>query len=357
MISYSSISSIRVAPAKAAARAAFALAAAVGMIACSDAAAPRPAEPTIRIVPVADSVFEGDVVRLTAVVLDGSGVEVTGAPVAWTVGDTTLARDAGAGSFALLRPGTTRITARSGTATGTYDLVIGRLVVKRVDLAPGTLSLGRGDRVQVSARLFGQGDRAVTGRTVTFASDDPLVAVIGSPDNVIGAPGFLIAAGPGSTTIRASVDGVTGTAQVGVVVADTTFALTVYNGTPLPALVAADSVSINGVPEFDEVYADSGALVLSGLMQLRYQIDVRYSQYRVIRTGNTVTRQLRFQVRGQFDHGVVTVGANGSLSMLSEFIGPHLEHTAAVQPDGLLVHYQIPGDDSFLDLKYRRQAP
>ena len=43
--------------------------------------------------------------------------------------------------------------------------------------------------------------------------------------------------------------------------------------------------------------------------------------------------------------------------MLSEFIGPHLEHTAAREPDGFLVHYRIPGDDSFLDLRYRRQAP
>ena len=102
--------------------------------------------------------------------------------------------------------------------------------------------------------------------------------------------------GPGSTTIRASVDGVTGTAHVGVVVADTTFALTQFNGSPLPVLIAADSVMINGVPEFDEVYADAGTLVLSGLAQERYQLDVQYSQYHVIRTGDTVQRELRFRI-------------------------------------------------------------
>jgi hypothetical protein len=95
---------------------------------------------------------------------------------------------------------------------------------------------------------------------------------------------------------------------VSVVIADTTFALTQFNGSPLPVLVAADSVLINGVPEFDEVYAESGTLVLSGLMQLRYQLDVRFSQYHVIRTGNTVQRELRFQQR-EFDRGLVTVGA------------------------------------------------
>jgi hypothetical protein len=325
------------------------------MMACTDAAEPRPSAPAVRIVPVADSVFEGDVVRLRAVVLDDSGAEVTGAPVTWTVGDTTLARSAGDGSFALLRPGTARITARSGAVIGTYDLVIGRLAVKRVDLSPETMSLGRGDRLQISTRVLGQGDRVITGRTVTFTSDDTHVAVIGSPDNVIGGPGFLIAVGPGTTTIRASVDGVTGTAHASVVIADTTFALLQYNGSPIPVLIAADSILINGVPEFDEVYAETGTLVLSGLMQSRYQLDVRFSQYRVIRTGSTVQRELRFQQR-EFDRGLVTVGANGSLAMTSEFISP-LAHTAALQPDGFLVHYRIPGTDSFLDLRYRRQAP
>ena len=329
---------------------------AIGMLACSDAAAPRPIRAAVTILAITDSVFEGDVVRLTAVVLDDSGAEVAGAPVSWTTSDTTLATDAGEGRFALLRPGTVRITARSAAVTGTYELVIGRLVVKRVDLSPAALSLGRGDRMQISARVFGQGDRAITGRPVTFTSDDPLVAVIGTAGSDVAGPGFLIATGPGSTTIRATVDAVTGTAPVGVVIADTTFALTHYNGAPVPVLVAADTVLFNGVPEFAEVYAEPGTLVLSGLMQLRYRLEVRYSQYRVVRTGDTVERQLRFQ-SGEFDRGLVTVGAGGSLSMLSEFIGPHLEHTAAREPDGFLVRYRIPGDDSFLDLRYRRQGP
>ena len=90
---------------------------AIGMLACSDAAAPRPTRAAVTIVPVADSVFQGDVVRLTAVVLDDSGAEVAGAPVSWTTSDTTLAEDLGEGRFALLRPGTVRITAHSAAVT------------------------------------------------------------------------------------------------------------------------------------------------------------------------------------------------------------------------------------------------
>jgi hypothetical protein len=341
-----------------AARATLALAAVLTMAACSDGAAPRPADSVVRITPVADSVFEGDVVSLTAKVLDANGAEVPGAPVTWTAGDTTLAKVAGVGSFALLRPGTVHITARSGAATGVYDLVIGRLVVQKVELTPGILSLGRGDRVPLVPRILAQGDRAITGRTASFTSDDSLVAIIPGLLST-GAPGtaLIIAVGPGSTTIRATVDGVTGTAQVGVVIADTTFALTHFEGAPLPVLITADSMLVDGVAEFDEVYADSGTLVLSGLAQERYNLNVRYSAYRVIRTGDTVKRELRVQIVVFADHGVVTVGANGSLSLLSEFIGPHLEHAATLQSDGYLVHYHIPGDDAFLDLRYKRGMP
>ena len=335
-----------------------ALTLAMVMAACTDDAGPHhTAGSSVTIVPVADSVFEGDVVHLTAKVFDAAGTEIPAAPVAWTVSDTTLAKVGDAGGFSLLRPGTVHITARSGASAANYDLVIGRLVVQKVELTPGTLSLGRGDRVQVEARVVGQGDRAIIGRTVTFTSGDTLVAVIGSPGNVVGGPGFLIAVGPGSTTIAASVDGAAGTAPVSVVVADTSFALTHYNGAPLPALVASDSVTINGVKEFAEVYADSGTLVLSGLTQERYTLGVRYSQYHVIRTGDTVQRELRFQFVGEFDRGVVTVGANGSLSMLSEFIGPHLEHSATLQSDGYLVHFREPGDDFFIDFRFRRTSP
>jgi hypothetical protein len=335
-----------------------ALATAFAVAACSNDVAPtHGGGAAITIVAPADSVFEGDVIRLTARVVDDAGAEVPNANVSWASGDTTLARVTNADSLTLLRPGTVRITARSGASTATYDLAIGRLVATKVELTPPALSLGRGDRVQVVARVVGQGNRTISGRTIAFSSADSTVAVIGSPDNTVGGPGFLIAVGPGSTTIAATADGVTGTVHVGVVVADTNFVLTHFNGAPLPALVAADSVSFNGVKEFDEVYADTGTLVLSGLAQERYSLGVHFSQYHVVRNVDSVQRELRLSFLGEIDRGVVTVGPAGSLSMLSELIGPHLEHSATLQSDGYLVHFREPGDDFFLDLKYERVRP
>jgi hypothetical protein len=340
---------------KGAALSAGAVVLALAIAACHDAVAPDPAGPTIRIVPLPDSVYEGDTVGLAAQVVDQTGTPDTTASITWTVGDTSLAQVVGDGLVALLQPGTVRITAHSGTASATYDLVIRRLVVKRVELTPDTIDMGRTDHVEVAARVLGQGDRAVAGRTVTFTSDDTLVAIVAGPgSNGSTTTGVFVAVGRGSTTIRGSVDGVTGTARVGVVVVDTTLALAAFNGSPIPLLVAADSLLVDGVTEFFEEYVDAGALVLSGLLQKRYDLNVRSSIYQVFGTGDTARRELRFQALGEHDAGLVTAGENGNLTMVSELVGPRLEHTATVQPDGYLVHYRIPGTISHLDLRYAR---
>lgn len=324
----------------------------VAAAACSDASGPGSGEPTLTIVPVVDSVFESDVVHLAARLSSGSGAEGGFVPATWTVSDSTLAAITGDGTLTLLRPGAVRITAHSGAAVADYDLTIHRLIVQRVELTPVGLKLGRGDRLSLGVRVFGQGDRAITGRAATLTSSDTLVAAVGG---VGYPPEYLRAVGLGSTTIRATVDSVIGTLPVNVVNADTTFALTQYNGSPLPVLVAADTVTIDGVKEFDEVYAEAGTFVLSGVLQKRYLIDVRYTQYHVIQSGDSVIREPRVMPR-EFDRGLVTVGASGNLAMESEFIYP-LSHTAAPTDDGFLVHFRIAGDDTFLDLRYRRVAP
>jgi hypothetical protein len=226
-------------------------------------------------------------------------------------------------------------------------------VVKQVVINPSTLDLGRGDRIQVTARVLDQDGNEMTGRTITYSSDNPAVALIGSPDNVVGAPGFLIAAGAGATKIRATVDGVTGTANVSVVVADTTFALNEFNGSPLPFLIAADSVMNLGVKEFHEVYVDQGKFVLSGLAQLRYNVEVGFTEYAVFNENGVVRREFRRSGK-ETDHGIVESATGGHLSMLSEFIGPHLEHSADLLTSGYLVHFSVPGDDITWDLRYSR---
>ena len=341
---------------KAATRSAHALLVALALVACSDSTGPRDTGPSLRIEPLEASVFEGDTVRLTARVFDQAGIEVADAPVAWEVADTTLAAFVDPDVLVLLRPGTLRITARSGSAADTYDLVIGGLIVQRVDVTPNTIGMGRTDHLVITARAVGQGGRQITDRPVTFMSDDTLVAIaVGLASSDDPSSALVIAVGAGSTTIRATADGVTGTATVGVVALDTTFSLTQYSGSPLPVLVETDTIVADADTLVYEVYADQGTLVLSGLLQRRYELDQTYGVYRVIRMADPAEREFVVRIRGEHDRGVVvSARPNGSLSMVSEIIGPHLEHTATHWADGYLVRYRIPGEDEQLDLGYSR---
>jgi hypothetical protein len=326
--------------------AAFAL---LSVAACSDSVAPTNAL-TVRIDPLTDSVFEGDVVQLHARVLDRAGQEVDGAAVTWTVSDTNLAQIGTDGTLTLLRPGAVRVSAQSGGATVPYDLVIGRLVVRQVETTPATFGLGRGDVVQMGVRLLGQGGREILGRSLVYTADDPSVATVSTL-------GMIRAIGPGATVIRASIDGVTAVVPVSVVVADTTLTLTRFNESPVPALLVSDSIITNGVVDYFETYIDSGRFVLSGLAQLHYLVEVNYSVYRVVTSGTDVHRE--FLNRGSVtDHGLAVVKADGGLAMESEHVSP-LNHTAAPLPDGYQLHFNLPGDDlaSAWDLTFRRDLP
>jgi hypothetical protein len=324
------------------------LAVALLTTACSDANAPKPLgnDVTVTIVPVADSVFEGDVVHLTANVVDRSGTAVASPSVVWSVSDASLAEVSPDGILTLRKPGTVRISARSNDAVGTYDLGVGRLVVKFVVPIPSTYHLGRGDIVPVLVQSYDQRARVIEGRTATFATDDSSVAIVSSP-------GLIIARGAGTTHIRATVEGVTGSVSLTVAIADTTFALDQFNGHALPFLIAADSVMNLGVPEFHEVYIDRGKFVLSGLAQLRYQVEIDFTEYAVFNDNGVVRREFR-RTGKEFDRGIVDNATGGHLAMTSEFISP-LTHTADLLADGYLVHFRIPGDDEIWHVKYKKQ--
>jgi len=320
----------------------------IAAVACGDSdssTGPAPG-PSIMITAPAGTVFEGDVVALSAVVRDAEGDEVPGAPISWSVNDATFADIAPNGTVTALRPGTVRITATSGTLSGSYDMPIAPLVVQQVTVLPGTLQLARHEIRLVGVRVQGQGGRDIMGRVVTITSDNPAVALI-DPS------GRVRAVNPGTTLVRATADGVSGTAQVEVTADDAVLTLSRIGGARLPLLVAADSVTWNGVREYHEVYAELGQLKLSGAAQPRYELDIRYAEYNVITApGGQRTLELRLTSR-EFDRGIIQYDARGDLSMISELISP-LSHTASPTSDGFLVRFRIPGDDEILDLLYRR---
>lgn len=289
--------------------------------------------------------YVGDVATLRATVRTANGTEQPDAPITWTVSHPTRAEVAGNGITTFLSSGSVTITAKSGTLSASRMIEVKRLTVRSITVLPAPLSLAPGDIAVLGVRVQGEGGRDVLGQAVTLTSDDPRIAVID-------AAGRLRAVASGTTTVRATADGVVGTARVDVVGAQAMLTLSRVDGARLPLLIASDSVTWNGAREYHEVFLEGGELVLSGGSSPRYGISVRYAEYKVTGPAGARTYELRLTSKEQ-DFGVVQYDARGDLRMTSEFISP-LSHTAQGVSGGMQVHFRIPGGDTYLDLLFRR---
>jgi len=97
-------------------------------------------------------VWEQSAFRFTAAVLGPNGVELPGQPVAWAVEDLSVATIEADGLLMALRPGTTRVLARSGGKQGQATLRVYPMPGERMvfDLSPIEDPAGGGFRPQVA---------------------------------------------------------------------------------------------------------------------------------------------------------------------------------------------------------------
>ena len=79
----------------------------------------------------------------------------------------------------------------------------------RVEVTPSEAGVIVGQQTQLTASVLASGGQPLSGRTVTWASDDPAVATADDHGRVVGVS-------IGTTTIRATSEGATGTARVTV---------------------------------------------------------------------------------------------------------------------------------------------
>ena len=84
--------------------------------------------------------------------------------------------------------------------------------VASVTVAPDTATIDEGAQVQLAATLQDADQNVLTGRTITWASDDTGVATVD-------ANGLVTGAGGGSATITATSEGIDGTATITVIAA------------------------------------------------------------------------------------------------------------------------------------------
>jgi uncharacterized protein YjdB len=164
---------------------------------------------SVTVSPASADVIADQTVTLSATVRDTSGAIVGDRPVTWQSSDNAIATVSNAGVVTGVAPGTVTITATSETRSGSAAVTVHPVPVATVTLDPTSVTLEPGQTATLVATTKSADGTVLTGRTVTFSSDNESVARVSSDGVVTGVA-------PGTATITATSEGVRATATVTV---------------------------------------------------------------------------------------------------------------------------------------------
>jgi trimeric autotransporter adhesin len=159
--------------------------------------------------PAGPQIFVGGTVDLEAQVTNAAGQVVLNAPLSWRSLAPGVATVDASGLVTGVAPGTAEIEATSEGKVGTTTVTVSAVPVRSVSVSPATADLFVTETVQLTATPRDANNEALPGRAVAWASVDPGVATVSTD-------GLVTAVAPGTTTITATSEGQTGTAQITV---------------------------------------------------------------------------------------------------------------------------------------------
>ncbi|HET9515375.1 MAG TPA: Ig-like domain-containing protein [Gemmatimonadales bacterium] len=154
----------------------------------------------VEVTPPGAGLRVGGTQQLTAVPKTASGIPVPNRPVDWSSADPGIATVSEAGMVTAVGLGSTDIMARVDQATGRAEVNVSRTPVGQVVVQPASFTLEMGETRQLAVSVRSDDGEALTGRTVTFVSDNAAIATVSSA-------GVVTAIGAGQTVIRARSEG------------------------------------------------------------------------------------------------------------------------------------------------------
>ena len=173
---------------------------------------------TVTVSPASVNLLAGQTSPLTATLTDANGTVLTGRTVTWSSDNGSVATVSGTGLVTAAGAGTATITATSEGKSGTASVTVSSIPVASVTVSPTTASLSVGQTVQLTAAPKDANGNVLTGRPVTWSSNNGSVATVS-------ATGLVTAAGAGSATITAMSEGKSGTAAISVTAPTGQFAI------------------------------------------------------------------------------------------------------------------------------------
>ncbi|MGQ0647330.1 MAG: beta strand repeat-containing protein [Gemmatimonadaceae bacterium] len=169
----------------------------------------------VTLLPGSATLTAGGSVQLTPSLFSASGapIAVTGRVITWSSSNSSIATVTGSGLVTGVASGTVTITATCEGINGTASISVSAVPVASVTLSPTSASLSVGQQQAITATARDASGGLLTGRPVTWTSDDPTVVSVAS---TTAASTTITGVAAGSSAIRATIGGVQGTAPVSV---------------------------------------------------------------------------------------------------------------------------------------------
>ncbi|MGE3616220.1 MAG: Ig-like domain-containing protein [Gemmatimonadales bacterium] len=169
---------------------------------------------TVVVTPAAASISVGQTQPLTATPKDSTGTTLTGRTVTWTTSNAGVATVAASGLVTAVSAGSATITGTVEGVAGTAAITVVPPPVATVSVAPASASLSIGQTVGLTATPKDSAGTPLTGRSVSWSSNQPSVATVS-------AAGLVTAVASGAATVAATVEGQSGSSAVTVAGATT----------------------------------------------------------------------------------------------------------------------------------------
>jgi uncharacterized protein YjdB len=165
----------------------------------------------------------GGVLHVTATVRDTTGAVVNDRGVTWAASPATIATVSAAGDVAGVSAGTAVITATVEGRSATITVQVTPILATQIALSPTGATLVVGATQQFTATVRSTAGAVITGRPVTWATNNASVATVSTT-------GLVTARAIGAATLTATADLATTTATVLVTAPPATYTLTATGG-------------------------------------------------------------------------------------------------------------------------------
>ncbi len=164
---------------------------------------------SVSVSPQNVSLFVGGTQEMTATARDSADQILTERTTSWSSSNTVVADVSGDGLVTAKAPGNAIITATVEGVSNTATVTVTLVPVASVTVTPDGETIAVGEKLQFTAVARDAGGNELTGRTVTWSSSPAGVASVEQDGEVTGVS-------EGTATITATVEGVTGSAQLTV---------------------------------------------------------------------------------------------------------------------------------------------